>query len=126
MARHDRKGRSKMAGRFAALPHDVLNSPGYLATTPPARAVLVELIRLHNGSNNGALGFGVREAAARCHISKATASRALQELEDCGLVETVSKGSFRERRRLASTYRLLWLRCDLTHVVPTRRYREER
>lgn len=124
MPRHNRTGRDAGLGRFAALPHDVLCSPGFLAASPAARAVLLELIRLHNGSNNGRIGLGVREAAARCNISKATASRAFQELADCGLVELVEKGSFRERRRLASTFRLLWLRCDVTYTIPARRYRQ--
>lgn len=123
MPSHDKTGRSAAPARFAALPHDVLKSPGFLATSPPARAVLLELIRLHNGSNNGAIGLCVREAAERCKVSKSTASRALQELDDYGLIDQMTKGSFRQRNRHASTYRLTWLACDVSGVIPPRRYR---
>jgi Fe2+ or Zn2+ uptake regulation protein len=125
MARHDRTGRSRTTGRFAALPHDVLDSPGYLGTSPAARAVLVELVRLHNGFNNGAIALGVRKAASRCNISPATVARALQELADAGLVDCTGKGSFRIRNREASTFRLTWLRCDVTQAIPLRRYRAQ-
>jgi Fe2+ or Zn2+ uptake regulation protein len=123
MARHDRTGRSTTPGRFTALPHDVLDSPGYLGTSPAARAVLVELVRLHNGRNNGGIALGVRLAATRCNVSPATVARALQELGDAGLVDCIAKGSFRIKDRQASTYRLNWLRCDVTQAIPMRRYR---
>jgi Fe2+ or Zn2+ uptake regulation protein len=123
MPKHDRTGRSTTPGRFAALPHDVLDSSGYVGTSPAARAVLVELVRLHNGSNNGAIVLSARMAATRCNISPATVARALQELADAGLVDCVSKGSFKVKDRNASTYRLTWLRCDMTQTTPLRRYR---
>ncbi len=124
MPRHNKKGRSVFPGRFAAVPHDVLVSPGYLGTSPPARAVLLEVLRHFNGSNNGAIGLGVRDAAKRCKVSPATVARALQELADAGLVDCMAKGSFAIKNGLASTFRLTWLRCDVTHVHPMRRYRE--
>jgi Fe2+ or Zn2+ uptake regulation protein len=123
MPRHNRKGRSTTPGRFSLLPHDVLESPGYLATKPAARSVLVELVRLHNGCNNGAIVLSARMAAKRCNISPASVARALQELADAGLVDCMSKGSFKLKDRNASTYRLTWLRCEVTHTIPMRRYR---
>jgi hypothetical protein len=123
MARHDRKGRSLGNGRFVALPFEVLESSGYRAASVAARAVLVELAMTYHGANNGRLALSARHAADRCNMGKGTALRALQELEDCGLVECVEKGGFRDKRRLASEYRLLWLRCDRTGAIPARRYR---
>jgi DNA-binding IclR family transcriptional regulator len=124
MAGHDKTGRSTMRARFAALPHDVLTSPGYRACSPAARAVMLELIMLHNGFNNGKIGLSIRDAASRCNIGKATAARAFQELDDNGLVDCVEKGSFRDHHRIATTFRLLWLRCDVTQTIPMRRYRQ--
>lgn len=125
MRRSNRKGRSDGLGRFAALPHDVLDSPGYRDTTPAARAVLLELIRIENGRNNGAIALSVRDAAERCNIGRDTASRALQDLEDAGLIELVEKGCFRHHHRLASTYRLTWLRDAKLGHLPSRKYRQQ-
>jgi hypothetical protein len=96
MAGHDKTGRSTKPARYAALPHDVLTSPGYRACSPAARAVMLELIMLHNGFNNGKIGLSIRDAATRCNIGKDTAARAFQELDDNGLVDCVEKGSFRD------------------------------
>ena len=124
--RVDRTGRSKGDGRFITIPHEVLKSPGYLSTHPPARAVLFELVMLYNGSNNSKLGLSVRRAAERCQISKDTAAIAITQLEDAGLIERVNKGSFTQRNRKASEYRILWKRCDVTGALPRPGYRDER
>lgn len=123
---HNKTGRSKGNSRFAAIPHEVLDSPGYSSTRPAARAVLIELVKLHNGSNNGRLALSVRRIQERCNMSKDTAAKALQELEDAGLIEMVTKGSFRQKNRHASEYRLLWNQCDVTNALPRSNYRAAR
>ena len=124
--RVDRTGRSKGNGRYIAIPHDVLNSPGYLSTKPSARAVLSELLRCYNGSNNGRIGLSVRDAGKRCNISNDTAALAFTQLEDAGLIERVIKGSFKQRNRKASEFRILWRQCDVTGAMPRASYRDER
>lgn len=126
MAKVNQTGRSISEGRFVKLPHAVMNSPGYAATRPPARAVLLEIAKRYTGFNNGSIGLSIRDAHKACRISTGTVGRAIQELEDCGLIECVEKGSFSRRRRLASEYRLLWQRCDLTSTQPARRYMQLR
>jgi hypothetical protein len=42
-------------GRYFALPHAVLDSPAFTGCSAQARALLLELCRQHNGSNNGRL-----------------------------------------------------------------------
>jgi hypothetical protein len=122
----NRTGRSKGNGRFITIPHDVLNSPGNLSTKPPARAVLCELLRCYNGGNNGRIGLSVRVAGKRCNISNDTAALAFTQLEDAGLIERVIKGSFKQRTRKASEYRILWRQCDVTSAMPRASYRDER
>jgi hypothetical protein len=122
----NRTGRSKGNGRFIALPYVVLNSSGYASTTPPARAVLIEIMRNFSGFNNGQIALSVRDAAKRCNISNDTAALAFTQLEDAGLIERVMKGSFKQRNRRASEYRILWLRCDVTGAMPRASYRDER
>lgn len=123
MPKHDRKGRSLFSGRYLALPFDVLDSAAFVELSVASRAILIEIGRVYNGHNNGQLALSVRQAAQRCGISKDTVSRAIQELEDAGFIETVEKGGFRQGPKYASTFRLLWLRCDLSGKIPTRRYR---
>jgi hypothetical protein len=125
MAKHLKNGRSKGDGRFILIPHHVLNSLGYQATRPPARAALVELVKRYNGSNNGSIGLSSRDLARLCKISKDSAAKAIQELENVGLIETVEKGSFNRGNRRASEFRLLWLPCNLTGALPTKKYLRE-
>jgi hypothetical protein len=40
----------------------MLDSPAYLSLTCPARAVLIEIARGHDGTNNGRLGLSIRRA----------------------------------------------------------------
>jgi len=121
--RHDRTGRSTFGERFVALPHDVIESPGFRRSSPAARAVLIEVARLYNGRNNGSIGVSIRDAAAWCGIGKSTAARALQDLEDSGLIERTAVGSFRDHLRIASTFRITWRRCDVTGAQACRKYR---
>jgi pyocin large subunit-like protein len=124
--RHNNTGRSTGEGRFIGIPHEVLNSPGYKSTAAASRAVLVELVMVYNGGNNGRIARSVRQLAERCNISRDTAANAIQDLEDAGLIETVQKGSFKQRNRRASEFRLLWKRCDVSGALPQPKYRDER
>jgi hypothetical protein len=74
------------------LPHAVYDGPAFKALLPIDIAVLLLLIRKHNGRNNGDISLGVREAAARCHCGQATACRSLQNLRQAGLISLVRKG----------------------------------
>lgn len=115
----NKTGRSKGDGRFLSLPHHVLHSTLYLELSCPARAVLVEIAAIYNGSNNGRLAAGVRWLAQRCKVGRDTVSRAIQELEDAHLIEVVEKGSFNRHQRRASEFGLTCLKCDVTYRLPT-------
>ncbi len=43
----------QVSGRFAGLPHAVMDSMAFAGATYPARSLLFELIRQHTGRNNG-------------------------------------------------------------------------
>jgi hypothetical protein len=77
---------------FIMLPHAIYDSPEFAALKPIDIAVLLVLIRKHNGHNNGAIPLGVREAARRCHCSQMTSCRALARLQKEGLILAVYKG----------------------------------
>jgi hypothetical protein len=77
---------------FIMLPYGVYDSLGFTALRPIHLALLLALIRKHNGRNNGAIAFGIREAARRCHCGKSTAARALADLQTAGLISAVYRG----------------------------------
>ena len=83
MARHNRKGRTKGGGlgsNFVALPGFMLKTAAWGSLSPNARAALIEVIRPYNGRNNGSLAMSGRRLENLLPISRATATRALNEL----------------------------------------------
>jgi hypothetical protein len=64
----------------------------FAALKPIHIAVLLLLIRKHNGHNNGANSLGLREVVNRCHCSQATAWRVLKTLQQAHLVSMSYKG----------------------------------
>jgi hypothetical protein len=77
---------------FIRLPWRIYDSPQFQALKPIDIAVLLLLIRKHNGHNNGSIALGVRETAQRCHCGQMTACRALKSLEKAGLITATYKG----------------------------------
>jgi hypothetical protein len=103
--RVDATGRSR-TDRFVRLPHRLLNSNAYRSLSPNARALLVELVMLYNGDNNGSLYLSVRDAAARMGIADlTTASRAFDELIGLAFIEMTQDAHFRVKAAEASRAR---------------------
>lgn len=48
-----RQNSEQVAGRFAALPHAVMDSTAFMGASYSARSLLLELVRQHTGKNNG-------------------------------------------------------------------------
>ena len=84
---------SKESGpSFVQMFHWVMQCPAWRDLGPNGQAVYIALKRRYNGSNNGHIGFGCREAAEAIGMSYATASRALQDLVAHGFIVEVTKG----------------------------------
>ena len=85
-------GRNRTA-RFTKLEHRLLTSGAYRSLSLSARCLLVELMMLYNGANNGSLYLGVRDATDRLGLSdKTVCGNAFRELINSNLV-TVTKDS---------------------------------
>lgn len=99
--------------RFARLDHALLKSCAYRALTPTARALLVELTMLENGSNNGSLYLSIRDATDRIGIVDLTAARnAFDELQDLGFIAMTEESHFHVKaaeKSRARCWRLTWL-----------------
>lgn len=98
--------------RFARLDHRILSSNAYRALSPNARSLLVELVMLYNGENNGSLYLSVRDAAHRMGVADlAAASRAFDDLMALGFIELTQESRFvpTSETSRARCWRLTWL-----------------
>lgn len=105
------KGRNTTS-RFTRLDHRILTSNAYRALSPNARSLLVELIMLYNGSNNGSLYLSVKDAAHRMGVADVNAARqAFADLERLGFIELTHDAHFHVKaseRSRARCWRLTW------------------
>ncbi len=117
MAKRRSKNRPNQTGRsntsrFARLDYRLLNSNAYRALSPNARALLVEVVMLYNGENNGSLWLSVRDAAHRMGVADVTAaSNAFAELQDMGFIAMTQDAYFRVKASdtcRARCWRLTW------------------
>lgn len=120
--RHNKTGRSKVAGRFVMLEDWLLTSPAWLSLSPAVRVLFIELMRRYNGQNNGRIALSVRDAVKACRITKDTAGRAFHALEDRGFIERAVPGGFSRKVRHATEWRLTHRKCDRTGASGTRAF----
>jgi hypothetical protein len=104
----------KIDGRYFKLPYRIAHSVPFRRLSLAARVAFDELGLRYNGSNNGAIVMPCRYLADRMNVSYATASRALKELVEAGLIDVTRPSAFTTRTRLAACYRFVHLRCDVT------------
>ena len=107
--------------RFVRLTDRMTDTQAWLSLEGNARAIYVELATLYFGvgTNNGRIGYSIRQAAEAIHVSKDTAARALSRLQDCGFIVATTKGRF-VRKRHATRWRLTEFNCDLTGQLASR------
>jgi hypothetical protein len=106
MARKRSRGRQdRDPGPFVAIPHLVLDSPGYRACTHTSHSLLLEIARQFNGNNNGKLVITPKYLSPRGWRSNDVITRAKAELLAAGLIFETRKGA---RPNRASWYALTW------------------
>lgn len=102
--------------RFALLPRWLWYSPQVSAMSPNARALLIELLLMYNGRNNGEIFLSVRDATGRLGLTDCHATlSAFHELEQVGLIEKTFVGFFTIKggdKSRANAWRLTWLGED--------------
>lgn len=118
MAKRRNRNRVNATGRnntsrFVRLDYRILNSNAYRSLSPNARSLLVELIMLYNGENNGSLYLSVRDAAHRMGVADlAATSRAFDDLIVLGFIEMTQESFFQVKASETSRarcWRLTWL-----------------
>jgi hypothetical protein len=118
----NKTGRTPHGPSFTQLFHYMTDSPAWRSLTPAESRVYFELARIYNGANNGRLGFSVRSAADRCNISKTTAVRCFQTLQQRGFIYCQTEGGFSRKTRHAAEWRLNCFRCDVTAALPSKEF----
>ena len=124
------KGRSTGAQPFVMLPHWAFDCPAYRTLKPGPRALLWELIRRHNGANNGRIGFSQRAMSVAINVAdRETVAGYVRELEARGFIIAQRRGGFSVKAadRRASEWALTWLHLD--DALPTKdfmRWRPEK
>jgi hypothetical protein len=114
-----RKGRDK-GPSFLQIFHYVYDSAAYRDLDPVARALYAALRRRFNGTNNGTIGLGCREAAEEINVTARTASRAFDDLIDHGFIRVTTNSTFHQKR-MAREWLLTELRDDRGNgVLPTK------
>lgn len=80
-------------GLYSAIPHLVLDSVAFKGASYPAKSLLLELIRQHNGHNNGHLQLSFAWLKTRHWNSRDVIQRAKSELiERCLMIQTRQGG----------------------------------
>ena len=105
--------------RHIRLYHTVTGCPAWLDLSGNAVKLLVAMMRLENGSNNGELFLSARLGASIIGVGKNTASKLFAELEDHGFIRSTQRGYFKVKNGPATSWRLTWLAWP-GHGGPTR------
>jgi hypothetical protein len=108
----DRRGRSTSGPPFVQLHHYLLDSAAWASLSSNERAVYVAICRRYTGTNNGAIGLGVRGAALAAGVNKDTVGRCFKALVDRGFIECATPGGFNSNAARATEWRLTAFRCD--------------
>lgn len=113
--------------RFTRLDHKVQDGIAYRSRPPTQKALLVELISLDRGDNNGELYLSEDDAAARIGISSRKAVRAaFAGLVDAGLIAMTKGAHFNVKSGdgRARTWALTWLFDYHNRKPPSNAWRE--
>jgi hypothetical protein len=111
-------GRNDGGGRYVRLDHYLLKTAAWQNLDATARAIYIELKFRYNGSNNGRIRFGIREAAASLRIGKSTAARALAALKQNGFIIAGIEGKFDRKSRHSSEWLLTEYPADTDIDIP--------
>ena len=92
--------------RFIQLFYWEMDCAAYRALSCYARALLLEIRKRYDRTNNGKISMAVREAAALLNCHKDTAAKALLELQEKGWICATQKGRFDWKTKMATTWRI--------------------
>lgn len=108
MARNRHKG-NRIGEGFVALPYSVLNSPLFIALSPHAVKLLIDVAAQYRGDNNGDLAVAWKLMQPRGWRSETTLHKVKRELIEAGFLYETRKG---QRPNLCSLFALTFFVLD--------------
>ena len=117
MAKRSKRPPEAPSGPFFALPHSVLDSGAWIACSPAAKALLMELCRQHNGRNNGHLHLSRTWLAPRGWGRPATVNKLRNELISMRLIIQTRHGGLNNG---SHWFALTWLPIRKRGAVASR------
>jgi hypothetical protein len=105
MARSNRHKGNKIGEGFLALPNSVLNSPLFIALSPHAVKLLIDVGTQYRGDNNGDLSIAWKLMQPRGWRSETTLHKVKRELLEAGFLYETRKG---RRPNTCSLFALTW------------------
>ena len=106
------RGRAKN-GRYAGIPHFVMESDRYYRSSGNALKLLLELAKQYNGHNNGDLSEAFSVLKSRGWRSKKTLARCLNELMERELIVKTREGWFSNPGGRCALFALTWRAIDV-------------
>lgn len=105
-------GRNDRGPNFVSLPWPVLESAAFASLDLTARALLVEVVHLYKGDNNGSLYLSAREARDRLGLGDCRpVLRGFEDLQDRGFLELAKEAHFAVKASdtsRARVWRITW------------------
>jgi hypothetical protein len=99
--------------RYVQVHWSLLESDAYRALSCPARCLLLEILKFYNGSNNGCLGMGHREAGRLLGMHRNSVGKLFAELIRKGFIRLAKPASFTSKRLVAA-----WQITDRPMMLP--------
>jgi len=90
-----RPPKEPVAGYYTPIPHALLDSSAFQGTSYRAKALLFELLRQHNGTNNGHLHLATDWLKRRGWCSHDAIQKGKAELQERGLIVKTRAGGLR-------------------------------
>lgn len=116
----NKTGRSHAETQHVRIYHWLMKTAAWRELGALERAIYLEIGRKFNGSNNGAIGYSVPDAAQTFKVGKSTAARALLALQKTGFIVCTTKGAFSVKHRRATEWRMTEFKCDVTHELASK------
>ena len=91
----------RQSNGYLKLQHALLESSAWQSLPALPSALFPEIAGRHNGHNNGAIAYSVRDGIARFHVSDRSVRRAFTRLEESGVAVRTKRGTFDLKTREA-------------------------
>jgi hypothetical protein len=119
-----RRRNKEYVSRFVKLEHWLMKTEAWQSLDTVSRCAYIELSSRYAGpgSNNGRIPYSLLEMGKALHVSKATAMRAMQRLQDVGFIALMKRGGFNVKVRHAAEWRLTEYMCDVTGALATKEF----